>query len=113
MPVHDGEATALFAKYANEHGELTFSGFRSFLHSFDDCPPTAPEHRKVCQDMMQPLSHYFIDSSHNTYLLGNQLTGHSSVEAYIRVMHMGCRCLECKSYFLLIPNFISGYLGWS
>lgn len=41
-----------------------------------------------------PLNEYFIMSSHNTYLLGRQIAGDASVEAYIRALQKGCRCVE-------------------
>ncbi|CAG5122392.1 unnamed protein product, partial [Candidula unifasciata] len=67
--------------------------FTAYLLS-EECDLFDPEHLSVCQDMTHPLSHYFIASSHNTYLLEDQLKGPSSVDGYIRALQKGCRCVE-------------------
>lgn len=53
-----------------------------------------PEMSQLFQDMNFPLHDYFVNSSHNTYLLGNQLTGESSTQAYVNAFNKGCRCVE-------------------
>ncbi|XP_015136605.1 1-phosphatidylinositol 4,5-bisphosphate phosphodiesterase delta-1 isoform X2 [Gallus gallus] len=78
---------------AKKRNAMTKDGFLMYLLS-DDGNIFNTSHRKVYQDMTQPLSHYFVSSSHNTYLMDDQLTGPSSTEAYIRALTKGCRCVE-------------------
>ncbi|XP_077600255.1 inactive phospholipase C-like protein 2 [Stigmatopora nigra] len=74
-------------------GYLSMDGFSSYLTS-PECHLFDREHGTVCQDMSQPLSHYFINSSHNTYLIEDQYKGRSDISGYVRALKMGCRCVE-------------------
>ena len=62
---------------------MTKDGFLMYLNQQEGCILN-PAHKQVFQDMTQPLNHYYISSSHNTYLMEDQLRGHSSVEGYIK-----------------------------
>ncbi|XP_055996618.1 1-phosphatidylinositol 4,5-bisphosphate phosphodiesterase eta-2-like isoform X3 [Ostrea edulis] len=68
-------------------------GFRSLLASQNQ-QLFNPVHKRVYQDMTQPIINYYISSSHNTYLTEDQLRGPSRVEAYITALSRGCRCVE-------------------
>ncbi|KAL8603606.1 hypothetical protein ACOMHN_005548 [Nucella lapillus] len=74
-------------------GHLSLEGFLMFLLSEENNVIPA-EKLDLNEDMSQPLAHYFINSSHNTYLTGHQFTGRSSVEIYRQVLLSGCRCVE-------------------
>ncbi|XP_028989038.1 1-phosphatidylinositol 4,5-bisphosphate phosphodiesterase delta-3-A-like [Betta splendens] len=80
-------------EWAQRNQFMTPNGFTMYMLSKENCVFN-PEHAVVHQDMKQPLAHYFVSSSHNTYLTKTQLTGDSSTEPYIRALNHGCRCVE-------------------
>ncbi|XP_064421527.1 1-phosphatidylinositol 4,5-bisphosphate phosphodiesterase delta-3 isoform X1 [Latimeria chalumnae] len=78
---------------AKQHNFMMLDGFMMYLLSREG-DIFNQDHDQVYQDMTRPLSHYFISSSHNTYLTENQFGGPSSTEAYYRALMKGCRCVE-------------------
>ncbi|XP_032091333.1 1-phosphatidylinositol 4,5-bisphosphate phosphodiesterase delta-3 isoform X2 [Thamnophis elegans] len=78
---------------ARQHNLMMLDGFTMYLLSSAG-NILNQAHAGIYQDMSQPLCHYFISSSHNTYLTDNQIGGASSTEAYVRALMKGCRCVE-------------------
>ncbi|KAM4722273.1 1-phosphatidylinositol 4,5-bisphosphate phosphodiesterase beta-3 [Rhinophrynus dorsalis] len=76
-----------------ERDQMSMEGFSRFLGG-EENSIVPPETLDLSDDMSQPLTSYFINSSHNTYLTAGQLTGNSSVEMYRQVLLTGCRCIE-------------------
>uniref|UniRef100_F1KQQ6 1-phosphatidylinositol 4,5-bisphosphate phosphodiesterase n=1 Tax=Ascaris suum TaxID=6253 RepID=F1KQQ6_ASCSU len=88
----------LIAKYEIDetyvnNGKMSGDAFLRFLMS-DENAPVFLDRVELYQDMDQPLCHYYINSSHNTYLTGRQYGGKSSTEIYRQVLLTGCRCIE-------------------
>ncbi|CAL8143151.1 unnamed protein product [Orchesella dallaii] len=77
----------------NGNAYMTPSEAENFLFS-DENELCKQECSAVYQDMTRPLSHYWIASSHNTYLTGDQFKSASSPDAYARCLQQGCRCIE-------------------
>uniref|UniRef100_A0A674ACZ9 1-phosphatidylinositol 4,5-bisphosphate phosphodiesterase n=1 Tax=Salmo trutta TaxID=8032 RepID=A0A674ACZ9_SALTR len=99
FPFYDPKrAMQIIEKYERDpdlkkKGRMSSDGFCRYLMS-DENAPVFLDCLELYQDMEQPLAHYFIASSHNTYLNGRQFGGKSSVEMYRQVLLSGCRCVE-------------------
>ncbi|XP_073734125.1 1-phosphatidylinositol 4,5-bisphosphate phosphodiesterase zeta-1 isoform X3 [Callorhinus ursinus] len=73
--------------------QMSFEGFIRYMGS-PECQILKTDCGKVYQDMNHPLNDYFISSSHNTYLVSDQLLGPSDLWGYVSALVKGCRCLE-------------------
>ncbi|KAM5369285.1 hypothetical protein ACJZ2D_009106 [Fusarium nematophilum] len=69
---------------------LDLDGFIAWMTSSHAAATTPPKP----QDLSYPLASYFISSSHNTYLTGNQLSSDSSTRPYTETLLRGGRCIE-------------------
>uniref|UniRef100_A0A673LTX1 Phosphoinositide phospholipase C n=1 Tax=Sinocyclocheilus rhinocerous TaxID=307959 RepID=A0A673LTX1_9TELE len=97
---NDAENTALITEINYiltdihiENRQISVEGFARYLIS-EENSVIPPEKLDQSEDMTFPLSQYFINSSHNTYLTAGQLAGNSSVEMYRQTLLSGCRCVE-------------------
>ncbi|GMR59651.1 hypothetical protein PMAYCL1PPCAC_29846, partial [Pristionchus mayeri] len=106
-PPNDYKISALMTRFSTAKSKgLRFREFARFLLS-DECADL--DHRRLVFDgdsLHDPLPHYFINSSHNTYATGAQINTvkyfmsvqHEKttcdVEIYRQVLLAGCRCIE-------------------
>ncbi|XXH02687.1 hypothetical protein Hte_009070 [Hypoxylon texense] len=88
LEVEQGEDTPLLTEEKYKFGRFLETWWLQFGL---EAEKPVPMEKK---DLSKPISNYFISSSHNTYLTGNQLASRSTAEAYRRVLRRGCRCIE-------------------
>jgi len=79
---------------------LSLEGFTAFLLSTANSAFTDQD-ESIHHDMTRPLWDYYVSSSHNTYLIGNQLVGDSTIEGYIRALLHSCRSVERKHIHII------------
>ena len=108
--IHQNEnldCSQLMRKHQNQerdHNENTeipscwdYEEFLGYLCS-EEKGITNPEDDTMYQDMTKPLSMYWINSSHNTYLKGCQIdlskSSSADIKAYEQALRRGVRCIE-------------------
>jgi hypothetical protein len=78
--------------------KFSLYGFTAYINDHDQFIQSVAHETAVYQDMNKPLSQYFINSSHNTYLCNDQLVGKSDPAAYVNAIMKGARLVEADCY---------------
>ena len=69
--------------HLRSHHLLSYEGFASFMGNASNFAFLSENLLPREEDMHHPLSHYYIASSHNTYLTGHQLKGIQSISTQL------------------------------
>ena len=89
--------------YAFVSGHISQDGFLRFLMS-DENALVPQEKYDQSEDMNQPLAHYFINSSHNTYLSGNERSNGKSSEILVALKSI------LKKILISAKSVVSDYI---
>jgi phosphatidylinositol phospholipase C gamma-1 len=100
-------ANEIISKYSADKSCLTANMFLLYLLSSENSAYDVGKTVCVYQDMNEPLSNYWIKSSHNSYLTGDQYRSDSSIECYVRLLQLGCRYLSSNTEYEQKPIFFA------
>ncbi|CAF1253887.1 unnamed protein product [Rotaria sp. Silwood1] len=97
------DCSKLIAKFepsleGKKYEEMGIDGLRLLLLHDEFCIMNPNKSYRIYQDMTQPLTDYFIATSHNTYIRDNQVYGDCTPETYIHALRTGCRAVEMDCY---------------
>lgn len=91
----DVNVKELFDFLCGKQSALTYEIFSAFLIDPVHNSIVDPSEQSCKEELgKHPLTSYYIMSSHNTYLTGDQLRSRSSTNQYRDVLLSGCRCVE-------------------